>query len=109
MNLSSVDFNVDGDLIVKSDSKLSSCTVDSSGTISSYGDLNSSSCTWNNANLSFVGRTPQTVSGSTVTVSDLVIDNDSKSGITFESKVNYNTLDSGSSVINGASNLVENA
>lgn len=109
MSLSSTAWNVAGEMTVKSDVKLSSCTADSAGTIKLLGDLNTSSCTWTNANLSFVGQTPQVVSGSAVTVNKLVITNRSKSGITFETQVTYQTIDAGSSVIEDSGNLTQNS
>ncbi len=109
MSLSSTAWNVAGEMTVKSDVKLLSCTVDSAGTIKLLGDLNTSSCTWTNANLSFVGQTPQVVSGSAVTVNKLVITNRSKSGITFETQVTYQTIDAGSSVIEDSGNLTQNS
>lgn len=109
MSLSSTAWNVAGEMTEKSDVKLSSCTVDSTGTIKLLGDLNTSSCTWTNANLSFVGQTPQVVSGSAVTVNKLVISNRSKSGIAFETQVTYQTIDAGSSVIEGSGNLTQNS
>lgn len=109
IQFSSANLNINGILTVKSDAKLISCIVDSNGVMNLYGDLNSDSCTWNNANISFIGQTPQVVSGSAVNVNDLIIDNASKSGVTFESKVNYNMLDSGNSVVNGRNNLIANS
>lgn len=107
LNLSSTALNVSGDITVKNDAVLSSCTVDSFGTLCLFGDLNAKSCTWKNANLSFVGQTPQVISGNDITANRLLVENRSKSGVTFETKVNYQSLDTGSSVINGSNNLIE--
>lgn len=107
LDSSSDTFNIGGELLVKSDAKISGSTVNATGLIIFKGDLNSSSCTWNNPNLSFSGKVPQTVSGSSINANDLIVENRSKTGITFSSKVNYyGAYTNASQTVTGESNLV---
>lgn len=106
-NSSSSTINVDGNLTIVGDSKLTSSTIGGNGTFNFMGDVNSSSCTWNKPNVSFCGKTPQTVSGSAISVNNLTINNTSKSGITFSTTVNYyGEYTEDTSVINGSNYIV---
>lgn len=101
-------FNINGNLTVKGDCKMTSSTINADGLIIFKGDLISSSCTWNNPNVSFVSKLQQTVSDSAINVNNLAVDNTSKSGITFKSTVNYyGTYDKGDSVVTGETYIVE--
>lgn len=107
-NSSSATLNISGDFIVTGDCKITSSTVNADGLITFNGDLDSSSCTWNNPNVCFAGKLKQTVSGSAINVNNLTVNNSSKSGITFNSTVNYyGAYDKGNSVINGETYIVE--
>ncbi len=110
LNSSSSEFNIDGELIVVGDAKLTSSTLSGNGTISFMGDVNTSSCTWNKPNVSFCGKTPQKISGSVISVNNLIVANTSKSGITFNTTVDYyGEFNDSSSVINGSNYLVSKA
>lgn len=110
LNSSSDFYNIDGELLVKGDAKITSATVNANGNITFKGDLNVSSGTWNNPNISFISKLPQSFSGSSINVNNLTLDNNSKSGITFNSKVNYyGEYIPNSSVIVGENNLVSKA
>lgn len=107
LNASSSTFNIDGNLTIVGDAKLTLSTIGGNGTINFMGDVNSSSCTWNKPNVSFCGKTPQTVSGSAISVNNLTISNTSKSGITFSTTVNYyGEYIEDNSVINGSNYIV---
>lgn len=107
LNASSSTFNIDGNLTIVGDAKLTSSTIGGNGTINFMGDVNSSSCTWNKPNVSFCGKTPQTVSGSAICANNLTINNTSKSGITFSTTVNYyGEYTEDTSVINGNNYIV---
>lgn len=107
LNASSSTFNMDGNLTIVGDAKLTLSTIGGNGTINFMGDVNSSSCTWNKPNVSFCGKTPQTVSGSAISVNNLTISNTSKSGITFSTTVNYyGEYIEDNSVINGSNYIV---
>lgn len=107
LNVTSSTFNIDGNLTIVGDAKLTSSTIGGNGTINFMGDVNSSSCTWNKPNVSFCGKTPQTVSGSVISVNNLTISNTSKSGITFSTTVNYyGEYTEDTSVINGSNYIV---
>lgn len=107
---SSDTLNVDSELLINGDAEIINSTVNSSGTITFKGDLKVSFGTWNNPNISFVSKLPQSFSGSSINVNNLTIDNNSKSGITFDSKVNYyGEYIPNSSVIVGENNLVSKA
>lgn len=82
LNSTSDTYQVDGDLVVTGDAKLSSATVNAKGLMTFKGDLTVSSGTWNNPNIAFISKVPQTISGSTINVNNITIDNTSKSGIT---------------------------
>ncbi len=82
INSSSDTYQIDGDLIVKGDARITSAIVNANGLITFKGDLTVSSGTWNNPNVAFVSKLPQVVSGSAINVNDITIDNTSKSGIT---------------------------
>ena len=100
--------NISGDFIVKGDCKITSSVVNVDGLITFKGDLTSSSCTWNNPNINFESKLQQTVSGSAINVNNLTVNNSSKSGITFNSTVNYyGAYDKGNSVITGETYIVE--
>lgn len=108
LNSSSDSFNIDGDMIVKGDARISSSTVNANGLITFKGDLSISSGTWNNPNIAFVSKLPQVVSGSSVNVNNLTVDNSSKTGITFSSTINfYGAYTNNASVITNESKLVE--
>jgi len=110
LNSNSDTLNIDGNLIVKSDAKLTSSTVNAEGMITFNGNLNTSSCTWNNPNVSFISKLSQTLSGSAITVNNLVIDNASRDGLTLSATVNYyGTLNKNNSVISDESKLVKNS
>jgi len=100
--------NIGGDLTVKGDSKITSSVINADGLITFKGDLNSSNCTWNNPNIAFDSKLPQTVGGSAINADKLIVNNQCRLGITFNCKVNYyGDLFSEGSVINGQSNLVQ--
>lgn len=100
--------NIGGDLTVKGDSKITSSVINAGGLITFKGDLNSSNCTWNNPNIAFDSKLPQTVGGSAINADKLIVNNQCRLGITFNCKVNYyGDLFSEGSVINGQSNLVQ--
>ncbi len=108
LNSNSDIFNISGSLIVKGDSKITSSVINADGLITFKGDLNSSSCTWNNPNIAFNSKLPQTVSGSAINANNFTVNNESRLGITFNCKVNYyGDLISENSVITGQSNLVQ--
>ena len=108
LNSSSDTFNIDGDMIVKGDAKISSSTVNANGLITFKGDLNISSGTWNNPNIAFNSKLPQTISGSAINVNNLTVDNTSKTGIAFSSTVNYyGEYTNNASVITNESNIVK--
>ncbi len=91
---------------VKGDAKISSSTVSASGLLTFLGDLTVSSGTWKYPNLSFVGKTPQVISGTSLNAGNLLINNQCKTGITFTSKLIYSgNINKNSSVINGENNL----
>lgn len=98
-------FNVNGEMKIKGDAKMSQSVVNADGEIVFLGDLNVSAGTWNNPNISFCGKLPQTVSGSQINVGNLALDNPSKKGITFNSKVNYYGLLSKNATVINESNL----
>lgn len=79
---------VSGDMCVKGDAMISSSTVNAIGLMSFMGDLDVSSGTWNKPNVSFNGKVPQTVNGSSFNVNDLTVSNKSKTGIKFYSNIN---------------------
>lgn len=79
---------VSGDMCVKGDAMISSSTVNATGLMSFMGDLDVSSGTWNKPNVSFNGKVPQTVNGSSFNVNDLTVSNKSKTGIKFYSNIN---------------------
>lgn len=108
LSSSSDKFNIDGDMIIKGDSSISSSTVNANGLITFKGDLNVSSGTWNKPNIAFVSKLPQVVSGSSINVNNLIVDNDSKTGIDFKSVVNYyGEYDGNNSNIKNETKLVE--
>lgn len=108
LSSSSDTFNIDGDMIVKGDAKITSSTVNANGLITFKGDLNVSSATWNNPNIAFAGKLPQVISGSTINVNNLIVDNNSKTGIDFKSDVNYyGEYDGNSSNIKNEDKLVK--
>lgn len=108
LNSSSDTFNIDGDMIVKGDAQMSSSTVNANGLITVKGDLNVSSGTWNNPNIAFNSKLPQTISGSAINVNNLTVDNTSKAGITFNSTVNYyGEYTNNASIIMNESNIVK--
>lgn len=98
-------FNVNGKMKIKGDAKMSQSVVNADGEIVFLGDLNVSAGTWNNPNISLCGKLPQTVSGSQINVGNLTLDNPSKKGITFNSKVNYYGLLSKNATVINESNL----
>lgn len=103
-------FNVDGELIIVGDAKLTSSTLSGNGLISFMGDLITTDCSWNKPNVSFCGKTPQEISGSAISVNNLIVDNTSKSGISFNTTVDYyGRFNDSSSVINGSNYLVSKA
>lgn len=105
---SSDTLNINGNLLVKGDARISSSTVNANGLITFKGDLSISSGTWNKPNIAFVSKLPQVVSGSSVNVNDLTVDNSSKTGISFSQAVNYyGTYENNSSVIADESKLVK--
>ena len=98
--------NCDGDIVFKDDTLLTGCTVSGEGTLKFAGDLDTSSCTWQNPNVLFESKMPQTVSGSAITVNDITVNNTSRSGIKFNVTVNYyGVLETGTSNISGADKL----
>ncbi len=98
--------NVNGNFIVMSDCKTDSSTLCGDGTITFKGDLKSSSCSWENPNVSFESKLPQTISGSTISANNLKVANNSKNGITFNCGVNYyGAYENTSSLINGEANV----
>lgn len=100
--------DISGSFVLKGDAKITSSTISASGLISFGGDLTVSSGTWNKPNLAFVGKVPESFSGSAINVGNLVINNTSKSGISFESNMNYyGTVNTNDSVIVGESRLVK--
>lgn len=108
LNSSSDSFNIDGDMIVKGDARISSSTVNANGLITFKGDLSISSGTWNKPNIAFVSKLPQVVSGSSVNVNNLTVDNSSKTGISFSQAVNYyGAYENNFSVIADESKLVK--
>lgn len=110
LNSSSSTFNIEGELTIVGDAKLTSSTLSGNGVIRFMGDLNTSSCTWNKPDVSFCGKTPQEISGSSISVNNLIVDNTSKSGISFNTTVDYyGRFNDSSSVINGSNYLVSKA
>ena len=108
LNSSSDTFNIDGDTIVKGDAKITSSTVNAAGLITFKGDLNVSSGTWNKPYISFNSKLPQTISGSSINVNNLTVDNGSNTGITFSSTINYyGSYINNASVITNESKLVK--
>ena len=94
--------------MVKGDARITSSTVNANGLITFKGDLSISSGTWNKPNIAFVSKLPQVVSGSSVNVNDLTVDNSSKTGISFSQAVNYyGKYENNSSVIADESKLVK--
>ena len=81
LNSANDTYRIDGNFTVKGDAKLSSATVNATGLITFKGDLAVSGGTWNNPNIAFISKLPQVVSGSSITVGDLTVDNLSKNGI----------------------------
>lgn len=105
---SSDTLNINGDLVIKGDCKISSSTVNAAGLITFKGDLTVSSGTWNNPNVNFESKLIQSVSGSSINVNNLAVNNTSKSGIIFSSKVYfYGEYNKEESVIIGETNLIE--
>lgn len=101
-------FNVYGSLVIKGDSKIMSSVINADGLISFKGDLYSSSCTWNNPNISFTSNLHQSVSGSAITVNNLTVNNNSKNGVSFGSTINYfGSYDKGDSLVTGESYIIE--
>ena len=95
-------WNIGGDVTVKEDTKMTSSTVGGNGVLRMMGDLMVSSGTWNKPNVVFVSKLPQNVSGSSISVNQITIENSSKSGITFDSTVYYygNCINDDSIIVN---------
>lgn len=74
-------YQIDGNFTIKGDAKMTSATVNAAGLITFKGDLAISGGNWNGPNIAFISKVPQVISGSSVTVGDLTVDNLSKTGI----------------------------
>lgn len=84
---SSDSINVDGNMIVKGDAVITSGNVGGTGLFSWKGDLRVSSGTWNMPNMEFDGKLPQRISGSTISVHDLTLNNPSKTGMNLQAVI----------------------
>lgn len=102
LDSSSDAWNIGGDVTVKEDTKITSSTVGGNGVLRMMGDLMVSSGTWNKPNIAFISKLPQNVSGSSISVNQITIENRSKSGITFDSTVYYygNCINDDSMIVN---------
>lgn len=99
--------NSDGEIQFKDDTLLSGCTLGGSGTIAFSGDLETSSCTWQNPNVHFRSRLPQIISGSEINANNLTITNTSKSGLKLNTTVYYyGVLETETSEISGSDKLI---
>lgn len=97
---------VDGDLIVKGDADFYSSIINAAGLISFKGDVRVSSGTWNNPNISFVGKLPQNIYGDSVNVNNLTFDNESKAGVDIQAIIYcYGNLLKNATVISHEENL----
>lgn len=105
-SFSSCTLTVDGSLLMKGDARVSSCTVNAAGLITLKGDLSVSSGTWNDPNLAFISKLPQTVSGSSFRAGNLTVDNRCRTGIAFSTAVTCSgTVDTGDSAVTGSDNI----
>lgn len=108
LNSSSDNFNINGNMLIKGDAKINSSTVNAAGLITFEGDLNVSSGTWNKPNLSFNSKLPQIINGSSINVNNLNVKNSSKTGITFNSTINYfGEYSDHTSLIHNSNNIVK--
>lgn len=107
LDSSSAQYFVDGDLLIKGDAAINSGEVNANGLITFKGDLSTSSGTWNNPNVTFACGLPQSVSGSSINVNNLNINNTSRNGITFKSNVNYyGEYNPNNSLLNGEKYII---
>ena len=107
---SNCSITADGDIVVKGDSRLNSSTVSGAGLITLYGDLYTSSCTWNKPNLNLKSKVPQIISGSAITVNDLTVDNTSKSGVSLDTSIKYyGVYEKNTSVIKAEDKIISNS
>lgn len=72
-----------------SDAKLSGVTINGKGLLIICGDLHNTNCTWNFPNLKIAGKVPQSISGADIRAENLTLENTSKSGITLQTKLQY--------------------
>ncbi len=89
LKVSGSTITADGDVIVKTDVKLTGSTLQGEGTFTFNGDLNTSSCTWNKPNIVFKSKLCQSVTGSAINVNNIKLENTSKDGITVGTTINY--------------------
>lgn len=87
LNSANDTYQIDGNFTVKGDAKMTSDTVNAAGLITFKGDLTVSGGTWNDPNVAFISKLPQVVSGSSITVGDLTVDNLSKTGIQIKTTI----------------------
>ena len=107
---SNCSITADGDIVVKGDSRLNSSTVSGAGLITLYGDLDTSSCTWNKPNLNLKSKVPQIISGSAITVNNLTVDNTSKSGVSLDTSIKYyGVYEKNTSVIKAEDKIISNS
>lgn len=72
-----------------SDAKLSGVTIEGKGLLIICGDLHNTNCTWKFPNLKIAGKVPQSISGADIRTENLTLENTSKSGITLQTKLQY--------------------
>ena len=72
-----------------SDAKLSGVTIEGKGLLIICGDLHNTNCTWKFPNLKIAGKVPQSISGADIRAANLTLENTSKSGITLQTKLQY--------------------
>lgn len=109
LSSSSDSISVSGEMLVKGDCKISSSAVSGTGLITFRGDLNVSSVTWgeDGVDICFECKLPQVISGSAISINDLIIDNTCKTGIRFDADIKYSgNLDKSSSVVTGEEHLI---
>ena len=100
--------NIEGEMVIKGDAKISSSIINGPGILTFKGDLITSSGTWNKPDIAFISKLPQVISGSAVTADDLTLNNESKSGVTLKSTVNYyGEINKNASSIDGESYIVK--
>lgn len=105
------DFTCDGELTVNEDVDLRS-NIYGSGTVYLAGDIDTHNYGYGlqNVSLCLIGKTPQLIEGEYAnhSVNNLIVDNTSKSGVTFDSSIEYSgEFTKGDSVINNESNITK--